>query len=215
MNDTHDKSLHEKKLSLKTEPLYARILGQRYAHILIIGVALLSLIFMRKLHELKIISWFFIGAILLLIALLATELKLGGAQPGTDGESMLHAKVDYHLITAFNIVLQAFSAQFMVMPAFSEMKRKSNARFGISSFISISLVALIFIAVAILGVYLFGESLTEDILTNMAQRKGSLSAILRSVFSVVLLLNVQFMFFAAKEQSLVLHDEIQNRSISK
>lgn len=75
MEDTHSKSLIQKKDILKEEPFYAQILGERYAHILIVGVIMLYVIFKRRLHELKIMSWLFTGSSIILIILFGAELN--------------------------------------------------------------------------------------------------------------------------------------------
>ncbi len=75
MDDTHSKSLNQKKDSLKEEPLYAQFLGERYAHILIVGIILLYVIFKRRLHELKFMSWLFTGFSIILLILLGVELS--------------------------------------------------------------------------------------------------------------------------------------------
>lgn len=56
------------------ESIYIKVLGNKATHILIIGVALLSVIFMRKLHELKLISYLFMMAIFVFLLLVSAEL---------------------------------------------------------------------------------------------------------------------------------------------
>jgi len=102
-----------------------------------------------------------------------------------------------------------------VFPAYSELKQRSNSRFALSSMLSFSIDATVYIVLSFSTVLLFGTHLKEDMLDNMVQLGGFLSPILRVLFSLLLILDIPFMFFATKEQSLVLHDEIVNRSISK
>jgi hypothetical protein len=47
MEDTTQKSLNEKKNELTIEPLHVQVLGEKATHVLIVGVGLLSIIFMR------------------------------------------------------------------------------------------------------------------------------------------------------------------------
>lgn len=103
----------------------------------------------------------------------------------------------------------------MVYPAYSELENRTPERFAAVSKLSFTLDAISYAAVSILGVLLFGELLKEDIMDNMAQRDGKLSPIIRTLFTIVLVLTLPFIFQATKLQSLVLHDEIVNRSISQ
>ena len=67
-----------------------------------------------------------------------------------------------------------------------------------------------------IAILMFGpDELKPDILQNIAKHEGSLSVLIRVVFIVLLILDVPFLFYATKEQSLVMHNEIVNRSISR
>ena len=119
------------------------------------------------------------------------------------------------MITAVNILLFAYNVQFIVLPAYSELKDKSNSRFAMASIMSFSIDATVYIWLSLAAIFLFGPHLKEDMLDNMVQLGGVISPVLRILFSLILVLDIPFMFFATKEQSLVLHDEFVNRSISR
>ncbi len=214
MEDTTLKTLPEKKNELTVQPLYAQVLGEKATHVLIIGVLLLSVIFMKKLRELKIISYLFIGATAIFTCLLGVEVLVGGKHPEVTYDSLTSVKVDHHLISAFNILCFAFNVQFIVFPAYNELSGRSDKKFAAASIMSFSIDAVCYTLVSLLGILLFGEHLKEDLMDNLATREGFLSPILRIFFSVILILNVPFMFYATKEQSLVFHDEIVNRTVS-
>lgn len=70
--------------------------------------------------------------------------------------------------------------------------------------------------IGLVAVVMFGpDNLKPDMLENMAMREGSLSLVIRGIFSLLLIFDVPFIFFATKEQSLVLHDELVNKSLSR
>ena len=71
-------------------------------------------------------------------------------------------------------------------------------------------------AIGMVAILMFGPyDLKSDILENIAQRDGAISLSIRGIFCLVLIFDVPFLFFATKEQSLVLHDEIVNKSLSR
>lgn len=86
----------------------------------------------------------------------------------------------------------------MVFPAYSELENRTPERFAEVSKLSFTLDAISYTIVSILGVLLFGELLKEDIMDNMAQRDGMLSPILRTLFTIVLVLTLPFIFQATK-----------------
>ncbi len=156
----------------------------------------------------------FIGATAIFTFLLGVEVILGGKHPEVTYESLTSVKVDHHLISAFNILCFAFNVQFIVFPAYNELEGRSDKKFSSASIMSFTIDAVCYTLVSMLGILLFGEHLKEDLMDNLATRGGFLSPILRIFFSVILILNVPFMFYATKEQSLVFHDEIVNRTVS-
>ena len=199
MHDTEGKTIMEKKNDLKTESLHAQVLGEKAFHILLIGGILVSVIFMRKLRDFKVVSYLFIIASLLLVTLMGFELWIKGSQVLLTFENLRDIKIDYHLVTAFNIIFQAFCAQFIVFPTYLEMKNRSNQKFARASGLAFSLDALFFVLIGIEGFLIFGEDVEENVLDDMAKVKGIVSIVARATFSVVLMLDIPFLFFAARE----------------
>ena len=103
------------------------------------------------------------------------------------------------MITAVNILLFAYNVQFIVLPAYSELKDKSNSRFAMASIMSFSIDATVYIWLSLAAIFLFGTHLKEDMLDNMVQLGGVISPVLRILFSLILVLDIPFMFFATKE----------------
>ena len=64
----------ETKEELKSEPSWIQILSHRSTSILVVGAALLSIIFMRQLRELKLISYIFMLTMFIFLGLLFAEL---------------------------------------------------------------------------------------------------------------------------------------------
>ena len=73
---------------------------------------------------------------------------------------------------------------------------------------------MIYLALGIIGAIMFGSTVQADFLMNMATRDGILSKIIRGTFVFILLFNTPYKFFNIKELTLVMYDEVANRSLS-
>lgn len=102
----------------------------------------------------------------------------------------------------------------MVFPTYSELEKRSTARFTQVSMIYTSIVAISYSTVAIIGMLLFGSKISTDLLANISQRIGTVSILMRVVYCFLLLLHLPYFFFSVKEYTLVIIDELLNRSLS-
>lgn len=69
-------------------------------------------------------------------------------------------------------------------------------------------------SVSLAGVLLFGPKISNDLLLNISKRPGTVSVLIRSAYSIVLLFHLPYFFFSIKEYTLVVLDEVLNRSLS-
>ena len=159
---------------MKNENFWVQLLSNRATSVLIVGAALLSIIFMRQLHELREIAYIFIGVMVLFIGMLLVELLTYGGEGITmTYDDIKGPKYNYHLITAFSIIVFSYNVQFLVFPAFTELKNRSNERFAISSILSVVIETVAYMATAFIAILLFGvNGIKPDMLDNMAERPG-------------------------------------------
>ena len=137
----------------------------------------------------------------LFIGMLLVELVSNGGEGITmTYDEIKSPKFNYHLITAFSIIVFSYNVQFLVFPAFTELKSRSNARFSVSSIISVVIETVAYMATALIAILLFGTNgIKPDMLDNMAGRPGYTSVLLRLVFCILLIFDVPFLIFATKE----------------
>ena len=176
----------------------------------------MTIVFKRQLAELKILSYIFLAVIITFICLMFTELmtdKVAVADT-LNMDELTRTKGDYHLITAIAILVFAFQVQFMIFPTYSELEKRSTARFTQVSMIYTSIVTTSYTTVAIIGMLLFGSEISSDLLTNISQRTGTVSIWMRVSYCFLLLLHLPYFFFSVKEYTLVIIDELLNRSLS-
>ena len=190
------------------------MLANRTTAILFVGTLSLLFIFKRHLEELKGVSYLFITVVFLFVTLLFVELMRDDGKLREPFPELAAIKVDYHLLTAISIFIFAYSYQFMVFPAYSELEQRSNARFAQVSLLSLLMYTFALISTGVISVLLFGKSLKADLLDNVAVRTGVVSIFIRTVYCFILVFHLPYIFFSVKEYSLVMYDEYFNKMLS-
>jgi len=194
------KSHKEVKEVIQFEPLSTQILSHRATTIAVVGLALLSIIFMKQLRELKVISYIFLAVLLLLISLFFAELFCYGGNMALSLAEVVQVKMDHRLITSFAIIVFSYNVQFMVFPAYNELKNRSNARFSQSSIVAIMISTFVYMSTGLAAILMFApDELKPDMLDNVSTRPGTLSFYTRAVFCLLIFLDVPFLFFTTKE----------------
>ena len=162
------------------------------------------------------ISFTFIGMMVVFLFLMFSELYVSSKDIEVSFGEMSEVKFDHKLITAISIVIFMYNMQFLVFPAYLELKDRTNLRFATANASSIGIETVFYIFVAFFGIILLApEEIKADFLKSIAERPGAISFIIRLLFCLLIMLDMPFMYMATKEQSLVIHDEIVNHSLSK
>lgn len=111
---------------------------------------------MRQLRELRTISYLFIIVTLFFILLLLSELALLGGDLALSFDDVNSVNMDYHLITCFSIIAYSYNVQFLVFPAYMELKNRSNERFNKANLLSIVIGSLAYFMTGFIAILLFG-----------------------------------------------------------
>ena len=102
----------------------------------------------------------------------------------------------------------------MVFPTYAELENRSTSRYAWVSVNSNCIYTVVYSFIGVLGTLVFGNALETNFLENMALRDGLLSIFIRLSYVMIVLCYIPYCFFALKEFTLVLIDEVTNKSLS-
>jgi len=216
-NAAEGKSFAQLERELQEYPWLTQVATSKMTGIIIVGTVHISAIFKRQLHELRCMSYMLAAIGLVFVSCVVSQLLMdrasGREMPPSD--ELMTLKVDYHLITSVCVTFFAYGYQFLILPAYSELENRSNSRFGQSSLLAVAICSAAFMTTATSALFMFGANLKPDFLLNMYDRTGPISVLCRASYCFVLTFHIPYFFFTIKEYTLVIYDEITNRSLSE
>ena len=95
-----------------------------------------------------------------------------------------------------------------------DLEKRSTSRFVWASFYAILIYMFAFLAIGVLALLLFGTEIEIDLLDSFGTLDGTIPIVIRVFYILILFLHLIYFNFVAKEQALVLYDELVNRSLS-
>ena len=127
----------------------------------------------------------------------------------------MQAKDSSKILSSISIMVMAYSIQFNLFPAYSELEGRTNGSFLKSSTMATLFMFFGCVFMGICGVWMFRDGVNADILVNFKERSGLTFLFCRLALAVVLIFHVPYVFYAAKECMLVIYDEVMYQSLSK
>ena len=183
---------------------------------LLAATLLAPILFKRKLGEIKIMSYLLFVCVIAFIILAGIDLYDDSdyARANTNFEDLVQVKPGFELITSMSIINTAFFYHVMIFPAYSALQNRSTARFGCATVMTNAICTMIYLSLAIICVFLYGDKIEANIIRNMASRSGWSSFVLRAIFCVLLLMHIPYIFHPLKEAIFVFNQEYNSRTIS-
>ena len=180
----------------------------------LVGALALFFIYKKHLGELKRVSYVFLTMLGLFITLIVVEYSRDKGTNSLPFSELTTMKVNSNLPTAIAIFNFAYSMQFMVFPAYVELENRSNWRFENASLLALSISTIAYVVTGLTGALLFGSTITPDLLTNIGSKSTGLSIFVRTIYVLLLLFHLPYIFFTVKEYTLVMYDELMSRSLT-
>lgn len=190
---------------------------------LILAAALFLVILKKELAELAWVSYVLFVSLALFVILCFVLLVFDSRfTPATVGSDFWSFKLETTTISALSVTMLAYSFQQNVFPIFVELKHKSNGEFMKVTGLGIGMTSVIYFAVSLLGMFMFGSKLMDysSILSNIGNtippNGGAYweAVIVQISFMLVLTCHVPFIFFSGKEALCTIIDELDRSSIS-
>lgn len=189
--------------------------------IIILAILLLPVIFKKVLAEMKIISYALFGSVLMFIFFLALQLAEGNNKywnPEYPGPyPYYHIDWGWNSIAAFSVFLCAYNFSFIEFPLYHALgpdrcKEKMLKAIGLGMIET----TLIYFTCGMLAIYLFGSSISDNVLNNVdAETPANIvSYIIRFSFMILLACHIPYVFFLGKEGGCIVVDEVMTKSMS-
>jgi len=186
----------------------------------VLAIGLLPVIFKKVLAEMKIISYALFISVLFFIFFLALQLVNHGMSkynPDYPGPyPYYNINWGWNSIAAFSVFLCSYNFSFIEFPLYHALgpdrcKEKMLKAVGYGMVES----TLIYASCGFLAVYLFGSSVSDNVLDNIDGETSVVSFIIRFSFMILLACHIPYVFFLGKEGGCIVVDEVMTKSMSK
>lgn len=146
----------------------AEFYTSRYFYVLSLAALLVPVVLMKELAELDWVGMTLFVAIGLFVIINAYQLLLDDAFPQA-GYNVEFIKPDagWGLISALSVTLVAYSYQQNLFPIYSSLKDKSDENYVKVSYGGLFISFGLYLAVALLSLFMFGEDLESSVLDNI------------------------------------------------
>ena len=180
---------------------------------IVLGVALLVFIVKKQISELKIAGFILLLGVVLFAFFLFIRLCQG---KGEDVSDFNMSKINFSTKLLANIptLILSYGFQSAFLSAFNSLKQKTD-RNGMKATIgSVSICFLIYLTIILVSLYSYGDTIEENILTNVGKSSDGFSIVIQILFLIISAMHIPIVFFIGKEHALILIDEITRRSYS-
>ena len=143
---------------LSTKPALVRFFCQKTTYVLLSACLLAPILLKRKLAEIKVFSYLLFAAVLAFIVLSGVDLwdTSDYKAAAIDQQLLVTLKPGFGLITSMSIISVAFFYHVLVFPAYSSLQNRTTQRFGCATVLTNTICALIYIALGIICLFLYG-----------------------------------------------------------
>lgn len=153
---------------------------EKYLYILIIGALNVPLVIKREIKELKIASVLLFVSIILFILILIYQVIFKRSEINTDEDynPYLHVKSSNQFLTAVSVFMVAYGFHVNFWSTYVCLENKNNKTITKSVYGSVFLSMTVYFVVSVASVYLFGSSITANVLDNVGKQGATWEALI-------------------------------------
>ena len=133
----------------------------RGSFVVLSAILLAPALFKKEMAEMKIFSYLLFLAVIVIVVITGYDLATSGRSlfEVIDASEVMAPKPGHGLISSLAILSVAFLFHFQVFPAYTQLEKKSTARFAKASGITITICLIAYTLLGILCLLMFGAGL--------------------------------------------------------
>lgn len=119
-----------------------------------------------------------------------------------------------NIIDAINIILTAYAFVINFFPIISSMEKRSTES-GLSAVtIAMSFCFFVYLTFSVFAYIVYGDNINPNIFVNLQLEHNFASIFVRTLFLLIFICNIPFIFLPGKEALLIMLDEAMRRTMS-
>lgn len=201
---------------LETKSPAVQAFCTRSAFVIFSAALLGPALFKKEMKEMKIFSYLLFLAVIVIVIITGYDLATFDKpiKEVIDFTEIMTPKPGHGAVSGLAILSVAFLFHMQVFPAYTQLEKKSTARFSKASAITIIICLFAYTALGVLCLLMFGSELESSFLHNMSRKPGYASLCIRLVFAGLLLVHIPYIFLPAKECILLIYFEHKQKFLS-
>ncbi|CDW91063.1 UNKNOWN [Stylonychia lemnae] len=196
-----------------TNDTLALILTSKVFYVFLLFLILLPFVIKKSIKDLNIAGKFLFFGLTSLIVLLFAKINFK-EQFSSPSDKVLEPYKQGSLADSVFIVLTAYGFMMSFFSIFSQLQVKKNSNAQKSLFLGMITCFVIFMALSVQAVTIYGENLQPNLFDNIQVETNIPSLIMRVLFLPIFVFNAPFVFLAGKESLLMLIEDLTSDFIS-
>lgn len=180
---------------------------------LVCGVVCFFFIIKKELNELKSAGFILLAGVCLFVLFLFIRLCQGKGEDISD-YNMSEINFDIKLLANIPTLMLSYGFQSAFFPAYNSLKVKNDRNAMKAVLGSFTICFTIYMSIILVSLFTYGNTIDENILTNVGKSSDTFSIILQIIFLVIATMHIPIVYFVGKENVLIIVDELVRRTYS-
>ena len=167
----------------------------------------------KRLHELKISSILLFSGVVILVLMFGYRVLF--TEPTEVGKPHIQrATKESGILDSLAIIITSYGFVINFFPVYQSIDRRSNGKATLASFMALIFCFIVYIFFSFMAWYVYGDTLHANIFDNIQKEDTFSSIFIRSLFLLIFICNIPFLFLPGKEAMLIMIDEYMTCSMS-